>query len=132
MAVSATSSITSPYKVPENNPNRASLDQTGFIKLLVTQLATQDPLSPMDNKDMAQQLVQLTQIQSITQMQTSMQKLQAASLIGKQVDGTDTNGISVSGIVTSLKLSGDNISVMVGAKSIDITAITSVSEGIPK
>jgi flagellar hook assembly protein FlgD len=61
-----------------------------------------------------------------------MQKLQAASLIGKQVDGTDTNGISVSGIVTSLKLSGDNISVMVGAKSIDITAITSVSEGIPK
>jgi flagellar basal-body rod modification protein FlgD len=132
MAVSATSSITSPYTVPENNPNRASLDQTGFIKLLVTQLATQDPLSPMDNKDMAQQLVQLTQIQSITQMQTSMQKLQAASLIGKQVDGTDTNGISVSGIVTSLKLSGDNISVMVGAQSIDITAITSVSEGISK
>ncbi|MCX6101396.1 MAG: hypothetical protein NTV92_08270 [Candidatus Bipolaricaulota bacterium] len=132
MAVSATRSITSPYTVPADNPNRTTLDQNGFIKLLVTQLATQDPLSPMDNKDMAQQLVQLTQIQSITQMQTSMQKLQAASLIGKQVDGTDTNGISVSGIVTSLKLSGDNIRVMVGAKSIDITAITSVSEGISK
>ena len=66
--------------------------QTDYMKLLVTQLQNQNPLEPMDNKDMSAQLAQFSQLQQAENLNTSFSKVlesvqrsYASSLIGKEV-----------------------------------------------
>ena len=70
----------------------ASKIQTDYMKLLVTELQNQNPLEPLDNKEMASQLAQFSQLQQLESMNSSFAKaLQtadrnyAASLMGKEV-----------------------------------------------
>ena len=69
--------------------------QDRFLKLLVTQLQNQDPLSPMDNAELTSQIAQIntvtgiatlnTSVQSLSSQFLQMQSLQGASLVGKDV-----------------------------------------------
>lgn len=66
-----------------------------FLKLLVTQLANQDPLNPMENAELTSQLAQMSTVSGIEQLNATLkglvsqsdasQVLQAASLIGYAV-----------------------------------------------
>jgi flagellar basal-body rod modification protein FlgD len=70
-------------------------DQDKFMKLLVTQLQNQDPLSPMDNAAMTSQLAQLSTVTGINKVNSTLESLRtdmassqsqsAISLIGKGV-----------------------------------------------
>ena len=72
-----------------------SSTQDQFLKLLTTQLQNQDPLNPMDNAQMTSQLAQISTVDGITQLNTTLQSLisnanstqglQAAALVGKNV-----------------------------------------------
>ena len=78
---------------------KAKVDDPGsqdrFLKLLVTQLQNQDPLSPMDNAQLTSQIAQINTVTGIATLNTSvqglssqflqMQTLQGASLVGKNV-----------------------------------------------
>ena len=76
------------------NPSDAG-SQDRFLKLLVTQLKNQDPLSPMDNAQLTSQIAQINTVTGIATLNTSvqqlssqflqMQSLQGASLVGKDV-----------------------------------------------
>ena len=76
------------------NPSDAG-SQDRFLKLLVTQLKNQDPLSPMDNAQLTSQIAQINTVSGIATLNTSvqtlstqflqMQSLQGASLLGKDV-----------------------------------------------
>jgi flagellar basal-body rod modification protein FlgD len=69
--------------------------QDRFLKLLVTQLKNQDPLSPMDNAQLTSQIAQINTVSGIATLNTSVQQLssqflqlqslQGASLVGKDV-----------------------------------------------
>jgi len=69
--------------------------QDRFLKLLVTQLQNQDPLSPMDNAELTSQIAQINTVSGIATLNTSvqglssqflqMQTLQGAALVGKDV-----------------------------------------------
>ena len=70
----------------------ASDIQMDYMKLLVTQLQNQNPLEPLDNKDMSAQLAQFSQLQQTENLNTSfgkvlesVQRSYASSLIGKEV-----------------------------------------------
>lgn len=76
-----------------------------FLTLLVTQLKNQDPMNPMENAELTSQLAQLSTVEEIGKLNTSMtefvtqfkaaQSLQAASLVGRQVL-TEGDGIQLS------------------------------------
>ena len=76
------------------NPSDAG-SQDRFLKLLVTQLKNQDPLSPMDNAQLTSQIAQINTVTGIATLNTSvqtlstqflqMQSLQGATLLGKDV-----------------------------------------------
>ena len=53
--------------------------QNRFLSLLVAQMKNQDPLNPLDNAQVTSQMAQLSTVQGITNMNTSLQAL-AASL----------------------------------------------------
>lgn len=52
-----------------------TIDQAGFLKLLTTQMTTQDPTEPQDNTQMVQQMATMTQVQGITEMSQSMKDM---------------------------------------------------------
>jgi flagellar basal-body rod modification protein FlgD len=70
-----------------------TIDQAGFLKLLTAQMTMQDPTAPMDSNTMVQQMSQMSEVQGITEMNSSMKSLlsevqgnrigDAASWIGK-------------------------------------------------
>jgi len=73
--------------------NAGSADR--FLKLLVAQMQNQDPLNPMDNSQVTSQLAQISTVDGISQLNTTVQglnqqfaqlaALQGASLVGHDV-----------------------------------------------
>jgi flagellar basal-body rod modification protein FlgD len=71
-----------------------TLGGTDFLTLMLAQLKNQDPTSPVDSNTFLTQLAQLSEVQGITQLNTSFsalsgsltssQALQASSLLGHQ------------------------------------------------
>ncbi len=56
-----------------------------FLVLLSVQLATQNPLEPMSDRDFFAQMAQLGQVQGMDSLRSSMDASQAAGMIGKKV-----------------------------------------------
>ncbi len=78
-----------------NTGTKRELDKDAFLRLLITELKHQNPLEPLNNKDLIEQLSQLTSLENITNMtktvmdfveaNANFMKAQAASMIGKTV-----------------------------------------------
>ena len=68
--------VTSPVgSTSNNNQSGAStgnaindIDMNTFLKLMITELQQQDPLNPMDNKDMLNQIAQIRAVGSSDQL----------------------------------------------------------------
>jgi flagellar basal-body rod modification protein FlgD len=77
-------------KTTKSNDN---LDQAAFLKLLTTQMTTQDPFNPMDNTQMVAQMAQFSQVAGQAEMNASLKSIAegtassrlggAASWVGK-------------------------------------------------
>lgn len=79
-----------------------------LLKIILTQLTYQDPLKPMDNFEFVSQLAQFSQIQQgqttndrLQTLVSSQANLQAASLLGRQVD-VPAGAITLTGKVISI------------------------------
>lgn len=75
----------------------SQLDKDAFFKLMLTQLKNQDPTNPLKNHEMAAQLAQFSTLEQMSNMNTTLTKIegknkdpeafQALNLIGKTVAG---------------------------------------------
>jgi len=61
-----------------SNAAGGSLGKDEFVKLLVTQMQNQDPLNPMDGKDLAVQLAQFSSVEQLMNINTKLDTLTAA------------------------------------------------------
>ena len=95
-AVSVGESVLDQYKVDQTrNAKGGELGKNEFLKLLVTQMNNQDPLSPQENGEFIAQLAQFSTVEGIETLNSSMesllngyqssQALQASSLVGRTV-----------------------------------------------
>ena len=107
-----------------------SLGGTDFLTLMLAQLKNQDPTSPVDSNTFLSQLASLSEVQGITQLNTSFsalsgsmvssQALQASSLLGHQAlvssstaslataGGTITGAVSVPQTTSGVTLNISN------------------------
>lgn len=99
----------SPLTGGSKTQSQSQLDMDQFLKLLTVQLATQNPLEPMSDRDFFAQMAQLGTVQGIDKLKDSLEVSQAANLMGKTVTAlrpfTDTGaGMDelVSGVVKKL------------------------------
>jgi flagellar basal-body rod modification protein FlgD len=114
---SSTNSVTSAVQAMQNQ----------FLTLLTTQLQNQDPTNPMDNSQMTSQLAQISTVQGVTQLNSTLQTLldnltrsqglQASNLVGHGVmvpgDALDfTQGTPAVGAV-SLANPASNVTVTI-------------------
>lgn len=63
----------------------SSLDKEDFLRLLVTQMQYQDPLSPMENTEYVAQLAQFSELEQMTNLNSTMSNNSAYTLTGKYV-----------------------------------------------
>jgi flagellar basal-body rod modification protein FlgD len=118
----------------------ASDIQMDYMKLLVAQLQNQNPLEPLDNKDMTSQLAQFSQLQQLENMNTSfggvlgsVQRAYASSLIGKEVsfqvttaDGAvETRTGKVDEVLTS---KDGQITLVVDDQKVNLADVLSIRE----
>src|SRR5580765_5668840 len=102
------------------------LNKDDFLRLLVTQLKYQDPLSPTDNQQFMAQMAQFSTVEGINNVESSLASLQGVSLIGRQVTYTADDGTEQTGVATAIAMSGSSTTVHVGAAEVDLAKITSV------
>ena len=76
-----------------------TIDQAGFLKLLTAQMTMQDPTAPMDSNTMVQQMSQMSEVQGITEMNTSLQSL-ASQMEGNRI-GDAASWIGKAALVSS-------------------------------
>lgn len=70
MTVSAIAAGTSQ---PATSSTRNTLGQADFIRLMTTQMKLQDPLEPVDNKEMIAQMAQFSSLAGIDQINSTLQ-----------------------------------------------------------
>jgi len=126
MALPPTGSTTQTPPTPAPpNPKGDMSSQDTFMKLLVAELKNQDPMDPMQSRDMVAQLATLSSVQKLGAIDDKLgglQKdsmsgstLQSASLIGKTVTAK-TNRLTLNSFNSSVggyRLQGDADSVQV-------------------
>src|SRR6478672_10857584 len=90
------------------------LDINQFLQLMVTELTNQDPLNPMDNTQLVQQMGELRSIAASDQLTNTLQAVQtqqslttASSLIGKTVTALSDDNGDVTGVVQSVSVEVD-------------------------
>ena len=105
-----------------------------FIKMMITQLQNQDPMEPAKNQELLAQMSQIGQLQSATTLQESLKGMvvqnqigSAAGLIGKNVEGLDGNDDPITGLVTSVRVEKDGVSLELdNGKTLPLGRVTSI------
>ena len=77
MMLSTISGTSAALVAPGVKTGFAALGQGDFIKLMTTQLQQQDPLEPMDNKEMLAQMAQFTSLGGINDVNTTLKQISA-------------------------------------------------------
>ena len=118
----------------------ADVDLNQFLGLLITELQNQDPMNPMDNAAMLNQISQIRQIGSTTKLTDTLSTLavgqelsMASGLIGKKISALDSNAKDVTGIVDKVEVQTDSkdknkrtVQVHIGASIVDIKNIREI------
>ncbi|EPG74510.1 putative flagellar hook capping protein [Leptospira fainei serovar Hurstbridge str. BUT 6] len=110
-----------------------ALGKDDFLKLLITQLSSQDPTNPVKDQDFIAQMAQfssLEQMNNISQGIGKMTNRQSFSLVGKVVSGPDfVTGENVVGLAGALFFDGEGKSfVRVNGRTVEIDAITLITD----
>ncbi|MBI2900351.1 MAG: hypothetical protein HYY17_09205 [Planctomycetes bacterium] len=118
--------------------NRASVSREQFLKILVTELSSQNPMDPIDNTQFLNQLVGLQSLEqtaaltdSLRTFEQFMQMSSASSLIGKKVKGVNAAGQSVEGKVSKVVLDKGQIELLVGDKKLPMSGIQEILPDAP-
>ncbi len=111
----------------------SKLQTQDFLKLLVTELANQDPLNPMDNTQILQQMSQLREIRATELMTATLESVlfgqnftTANWLMGRNIHGLADDGQYVTGVVERVTLLGREVQAHVGDHVINLRNIAEV------
>lgn len=110
------------------------LNQNDFLKLLVAQMTSQDPLNPQSDTDMAAQMAQFTSLEQTQTMTSDMatllsgqQLLQANGLLGSTVALQADQSTIVTGVVQAVQIQGGAPQVIVNGTAYDLSQVLSIA-----
>src|SRR5215213_4630505 len=106
-ATSATNSQSTSSSVGGVN----DIDMDTFLKLMITELQQQDPLNPLDNKDMLNQIAQIRAVGASDQLTKTLNSVllgqnitSATTLLGADVSALTDKGDPITGIVSRVAI----------------------------
>ena len=109
-------------------------DPDQFMKLLLKQITTQNPLEPMSSTEMMQQMVGIETVDRIRSLESSIKTLgqnqawQAAGLVGRQVELTNMDDPTkpVTGEVQNVRIKDSQVNLVVNGKEYSAALLSSV------
>lgn len=106
------------------------LNTSQFLDLMIAELQNQDPLNPMDNAQMIEQIGQIRQIDASTRLTDTLDAVlmgqnlsSASSLIGKIITGLDADSKKVTGQVDKVTVTDGVPKLHVGAKTVTLNNV---------
>ena len=116
------------------------LNSGDFLQLMIAELQQQDPLNPMDNNQLVQQISSIRELSATTKLTGTLDSVLAGQniatargLIGKKIDALDDAGNTVQGTVDRVTVTTDQkdenkreVRVHVGAKEIQLKNVREI------
>lgn len=145
MYTASTTGVTPTVNSTALMSSSGDLDKMAFLRLLITELSNQDPMSPMEDKEFIAQLAQFSSLEQMTSLNTSVESLatslgsythsaSAISMIGKTVLATDpdsTDDSACIGTVQSVLFDEDGVYLRVNVVTTDGDTQTTTLKNIP-
>jgi flagellar basal-body rod modification protein FlgD len=144
----ATSTDPIPTGASTNSPTGATkkpkdlkdLDINQFLQIMIAELTNQDPLNPMDNNELVQQIGSIRNIAATDKLSSSLDLVQsgqslttASSLIGKNIKALTDENENIEGVVERVSINVDEddntkrtYRVHVDGKDIDLRNVREV------
>lgn len=96
-----------------NKPNnKTGMDQDAFLKILVAQLTHQDPMNPVEDKEMTAQLAQFSSLEQLTQINKGITSLTSAQDQNQIHTAVNYIGKHVKASGYSISKDGDTVSTL--------------------
>ncbi|RYG64979.1 hypothetical protein EON77_19075, partial [bacterium] len=99
---------------------KSGLDMKAFLNLLSVQMANQNPLEPMNDRDYFAQLAQLGQVQGIDKLSAQSELQQIQGLMGKEVTAVRSLTETTSGLSDTVKGIATKVSIRNGERYISV------------
>jgi len=121
-------------KPASERAKQEALGQADFFKLLTTQLASQDPLEPMDDTAFIAQMASFSELEMTSQMNdnlerfTNLQQFQASQgYIGKKVT-VIADGEEITGIAQAVEREDEDTRVFVEGRGYNANTVFKVEQ----
>lgn len=133
MAVASVGTPASTTFVTRDQVGFAGLDSQAFLTLLITELKSQDPLDPMRNEEMLNQLSMMRNLQSNIELGETLKSITqgqqlttAAALIGRSVSALASGSQEVTGIVDRVFIRDGKTYLGVGGDEFELGQVRAV------
>jgi flagellar basal-body rod modification protein FlgD len=113
------------------------LDLDQFLKLMITELQNQDPLNPLENAEILQQISQIREIEATGRLSDTLNAVllgqnlnSASSMIGKHVRalaGQGGEGEEVAGVVDRVSVADGKPLLHIGEKSFPLDRVREIT-----
>lgn len=132
MEINNQTNLTTTANVRDRIPMQ-TLGQEDFLKLLTTQMVTQDPLNPQKDTDFIAQMAQFSSLeqsktmqQDISSLRSQNRILQADALLGQTVELEIAENEISSGVVSAVRIDDGVPKITVGGRTYDLEQVRMV------
>ncbi len=120
-------------KTGSQSDSLRNLNLDDFLKLMITELQNQDPLNPMENDQILQQISQIREIEATTGLTDTLdeihlgQELSASSaLLGRTISGLTDDGEEIEGVVEKVMVADGVARLDVGGRSVRLGNVSAI------
>lgn len=106
--------------------SRTEIDTYQFLRLLIIELTSQNPMDPVKDRDFLAQMAQLNTAQQMERMGQVITAFQSASLIGREVEAVLPNGTRIHGKVEAIEISGGQVLLTILDQRVPFSAISTI------
>jgi flagellar basal-body rod modification protein FlgD len=106
--------------------SRTTMDTYQFLRLLIVELTSQNPMDPVKDRDFLAQMAQLNTAQQIERIGSMFTTFQAAGLIGREVEAALPTGSVLRGKVESVQISAGRVMLTINGETVPMNAIRTI------
>ena len=119
--------------LPDTNVTLRGLEMGDFLTLMIVELQNQDPLDPMKNSEIMQQISQIRAIGATQELSETLEAVllgqnvsSATNLIGKHITARSDAGLEVQGIVGRVSISNGEPKIRIDEHTISLKNIREI------
>jgi len=106
--------------------SRTTMDTYQFLRLLIVELTSQNPMDPVKDRDFLAQMAQLNTAQQMERIGNMFTTFQAAGLIGREVEAALPTGAVLKGKVELVQMRAGRVLLTVNGETVPIDTVRAI------